>query len=280
MAGMDEDWPRASSWLASAAAEPTLRVAGVPVFEGAVTPSRYDLAPAAIRGRLAGLSSFDSERCVDLTRVAVRDLGDSLTPPVLGSSVLTVLLGGHNGVTWLALRAVPVLTEWGLLTIDAHHDVRPYAPDQVGNGSPVRALIDAGLPGDHVMQVGIQGFSNSPVHRDWCEKQGVTVLGPAEIGAVDIWLDRLALRCAHIYVDLDVDVLDRAFAPGCPGSRPGGLTPRQLFDAAFAAGAHRSVTAMDIVEVDPSADPSSITVDAAALCLLNAAAGLATRRPR
>jgi formiminoglutamase len=166
------------------------------------------------------------------------------------------------------------------VTIDAHHDARPYVPGQVGNGSPVRALIDAGLPGDHVMQIGIQGFSNSPVHRDWCEKQGVTVLGPGEIGAVDTWLDRLATRCAHIYVDLDVDVLDRAFAPGSPGSRPGGLTPRQLFDAAFAAGAHPAVSAMDIVEVDPSADPSSITVDAAALCLLNAAAGLATRRPR
>jgi formiminoglutamase len=266
--------------LASNAAEPTLLVAGVPVAEGAITPSRYDLAPAAVRGRLDHLTSFDSERGIDLSRLRVRDLGDDLTPPVLGSAELTVLVGGHNAVTWLALGSVPVLGEWGLLTLDAHHDVRPYTPGQVGNGSPVRALIDAGLPGDHVIQIGIHGFANSPVHRDWCEKQGVTVLGPTEITAVDTWLDRLALRCSHVYVDVDVDVLDRAFAPGSPGSRPGGLTPRQLFDAAFAAGAHPSVSAMDIVEVDPSTDVASITVDAAALCLLNAAAGLATRRHR
>src|SRR5438128_7279727 len=104
---MDNDWPTASSWLASwlasSSAHPALVVAGVPVFEGAVTPSRYDLAPSAIRARLDHLAAFDSERGVDLRTVAVRDLGDDLSPPALGSAELTVLLGGHNAVTWLAL---------------------------------------------------------------------------------------------------------------------------------------------------------------------------------
>jgi arginase family enzyme len=278
----DDDWPRASTWLSSSAslggARPAIAVAGVPVAEFARTPARYELAPAAIRARLDELSSFDSERGLDLTRLPVRDLGDDTTPPPLDGADLTVLLGGHAAVTWLALGAVPVLGDWGLLTLDAHHDARPYTPGQVGNGSPVRALIDAGLPGQQVMQLGIHGFNNSPVHRDWCEKQGVTILGPGQIGEVDVWLERLAVRCSKIYVDVDMDVLDRAFAPGCPGSLPGGLTPRQLFDACFAAGAHRAVAAMDIVEVDPTADVASVTVDAAALCLLNAAAGFATRR--
>jgi formiminoglutamase len=275
-----DDWPRASDWLASGTpgrGDDGIVVAGVPLATGAITPSRYDLAPSAIRARLAKLSTYHGERGVNLASVAVLDVGDSLTVPAITEAPLTILLGGHNGVTWLALSACPSLASWGLLTVDAHHDVRPYQSGSVGNGSPVRALIDAGLPGSHVVQVGIHGFSNSPAHRAWCEQHSVTVLGPDRVDEVGTWLDRLGSVCHEVYVDLDVDVLDRAFAPGCPGARPGGLSPRQLFDAAFAAGAHRSVRAVDIVEVDPNADVASITVDSAALCLLNVAAGFATR---
>jgi arginase family enzyme len=271
-----EEWPRASDWLASGRVGGIL-VAGVPLVEHAVTPSRYDLAPAAIRARLGRLSTFHGERGVDLRPVPVADLGDAAVPPALDAP-LTILLGGHNAVTYHAL--VPELgsARWGVLTLDAHHDVRSYEPGRVGNGSPIRALVDAGVAGTDVIQVGIHGFSNSAVHRAWCERQGITVLGPPAVDRVPALLDELAGRCDRVYVDVDVDVLDRAFAPGCPGSRPGGLAPRQLFDAVFAAGAHAKVAAIDIVEVDPAADPASITTDAASLCLLNAAAGFAGRR--
>ena len=271
---MSVDWPTAAEWLAGGG-DGSLVVAGVPLAAGAVTPSRYDLAPGAIRARLHKLSTFHGEKGVHLP--PVHDLGDDLTPPPLGAD-LTILVGGHNGVTFHALHAAGDLAEWGLVTVDAHHDVRPYGPGPPGNGSPVRALIDAGLPGTNVAQVGIHGFSNSPHHRAWCEERGITVLGPDRIGDVPALLDEMAARTRWIYVDLDVDALDRAFAPGCPGARPGGITPRQLFDAAFAAGRHPRVRAVDIVEVDPEADVASVTVDAAALCLLNAAAGFAVRQ--
>ncbi|MGH9277636.1 MAG: arginase family protein [Acidimicrobiales bacterium] len=271
------DWPRASHWLAGDSGDPSaVVVAGVPIHEHAVTPAAYDQAPTAIRARLGRLSTWHGERHVALEDVPVRDLGDALRPPSLRAP-LTVLLGGHNAVTYHALAGHASLERWGLVTLDAHHDVRPYEPGQVGNGSPVRALIDAGLPGGNVVQVGIHGFSNAKSHRDWCVARGVTVLGPGRLGDIPRLLDDLAARCAAIYVDIDLDVLDRAFAPGCPGSRPGGATPRQVFDAAFTAGAHPAVRAVDIVEVDPSADVASVTVDAAALTLLNLAAGYGTR---
>ncbi|HMC42507.1 MAG TPA: arginase family protein [Acidimicrobiales bacterium] len=267
---MSADWPTAAEWLASGE-QGGLVVAGVPAVEHAVTPSRYDLAPAALRNRLARLSYVP-----DLPPVV--DLGDSLTPPPL-TAPLTVLLGGHNAVTFHALAGERRLDDWGLLTVDAHHDVRAYEPDRVGNGSPVRALLDAGLAGRNVVQVGIQPFSNSRQHRDWCEERGVDWYGPETIDDVPALLHDLAARCRHVYVDIDLDALDRAFAPGCPGARPGGITPRQLFEAAFAAGIHSSVRAVDIVEVDPEADVAHLTVDAAALTLLNVAAGFAAREP-
>lgn len=270
------DWPRASAWLAGRSKDPdALVVAGVPLTVGAVTPAGYEQGPAAVRARLAKLSTWHGEWRIALEDVAVRDLGNSVVPPPL-TAPLTVLLGGHNAVTWHALRK-EALDTWGLLTLDAHHDVRPYTAGAVGNGSPVRALIDAGLPGANVVQVGIHGFSNSRAHREWCESQGVSVLGPERIDDVPALLDDLAARCQEIYVDIDLDVLDRAFAPGCPGARPGGTTPRQLLDAAFAAGAHPQVRAVDIVELDPLADVAHITTDTAALALLNVAAGYVAR---
>jgi arginase family enzyme len=236
----------------------------------------YHLAPGAIRERLSRLSTFDANHRIDIVSLPVVDLGDALIPPPL-SAGLTVLLGGHNAVTWLALSRVDDLQRWGLLTIDAHHDVRSYAPGHVSNGSPVRALIDSGLPGNHVIQVGIQGFSNSAEHRRWCEAQGVRVLESTHVHEIEALLDGLSTHCDQIYVDLDLDVLDRAFAPACPGSRPGGLMPQAVFNAAYAAGKHHAVRAIDIVELDPTNDVASVTTDCAALCLLNIASGYAMR---
>ncbi|HUR48731.1 MAG TPA: arginase family protein [Acidimicrobiales bacterium] len=273
---MSTEWPTAAEWLAGDH-EGGIVVAGMPITEHSVTPSAYDRAPGAIRARLARLSSFHGEREIDLRDVAVVDQGDSREPLALVPP-LVIVMGGHNAVTFHALSAVDDPARWGLLTLDAHHDVRAYEPGAVGNGSPVRALIDSGLPGDHVVQVGIHGFSNAASDRRWCLEQGITLLGPDRVQEVGAQLDRLAEKCDRIYVDLDIDVLDRAFAPGCPGSRPGGIMPRDLFDAAFAAGAHPAVAAVDIVELDPTADLEHITTDAAALALLNTAAGFSTRQ--
>jgi hypothetical protein len=81
-------------------------------------------------------------------------------------------------------------------------------------------------------------------------------------------LDDLAGHADALYVDLDVDVVDSASAPGCPGARPGGLQAWELLDAAAEVGRHPAVVAVDVVEVDAEADPSGRTVDLAAACLL------------
>jgi arginase family enzyme len=198
---------------------------------------------------------------------------------------LLVLLGGDNAVTRPALRAVASdLSRAGLLTLDAHHDVRGFH-DGPTNGTPVRGLIEDGLPGRSVVQVGIGDLTNSRAYRRWCDAQGITVVSATTArrdGVGDVVrreLDRLAQTCDVLYVDLDVDVVDRAFAPGCPGARPGGLTSYELLAAAVEAGRHPAVRAVDIVEVDATADPDGVTVDLAAMCLLSVAAGLVARTP-
>ena len=90
-------------------------------------------------------------------------------------------------------------------------------------------------------------------------------------------LAHLSERVETIYVDFDIDVLDRIFAPACPGSRPGGLTPWELKRAAFLCGQHPKVKAIDLVEVDPENDIADATTMTMASCLLSFAAGLVTR---
>ena len=308
----DPHWPRASAWLAGGgnvdARRPLLAVLGAPLSQASISPSRADTTPAAVRDalqRFSTLAALPDGATVDLADVTVVDLGDldlvdlanddaqdlvaaavaelEDAPALDRKPDLLVVLGGDNSVTRPAMfSAVRDLRRAGLLTLDAHHDVRGFFAGRT-NGTPVRGLIDDGLPGTSIMQIGIGTFTNSPAYRAYCDSQGITVITAADAQRAGVGdcvtrsLDALAQTCDEIYVDIDVDVLDAAFAPGCPGARPGGITPAELIVAAVAAGRHPSVIAADIVEVDAEADVGGITVDIAAQCLLGLAAGLTGR---
>jgi arginase family enzyme len=302
----DPQWPRASTWLAGGgstrAGAPTLAVLGAPLSATSLSPSQAHTTPAAIRRALSRFSTAyaapDPTDDVDLEAVDIDDLGDldlhqrpiSTTQDVIREAVaavradLLIVLGGDNAVTRPAVRGrCQDLTATGLVTLDAHHDLRGFHAG-ITNGTPVRGLLDDGLPGPQIAQIGMGAFTNSLAHRTLAFDHGITVVTADAsrrdgVGAsVRRVLDDLARRCEALWVDLDVDVLDVAFAPGCPGARPGGLAPWELCAAAFEAGRHPSVTGIDIVEVDAVADRDGRTVDVAAQCLLHAAAGLAGRR--
>ena len=290
----DPQWPRASGWLARDGEAP-VGVVGVPLSRSSISPSSAHLTPAAVREALHRFPRFHAGLDVDLPpavdhgdlpvavlsgAAAVQAVADGLR--ALPRHELLLLLGGDNLVTWPAVQALSTdLSRTGLLTLDAHHDVRG---DHAGptNGTPVRGLLEAGLPGTNVVQVGIADLTNSRAHRDLCAEHGIEVVPLSRcrgrVGeVVRAALDRLAERCDRIHVDLDVDVVDRAFAPGCPGARPGGLLPHELLEAAVEAGRHPAVRAVDVVEVDAAADRDGVTVQLAAMCLLSAAAGFAAR---
>ena len=270
----------------------------MPLSRTSISPSGGHETPAAVRAALHRFATFHAGLDVDLSTLSVTDHGDLDVAALDGEPALAaveagvqslpgadllVLLGGDNAITRPALRALaPDLTRAGLLTLDAHHDVRGFH-DGPTNGNPVRGLVLDGLPGRHIVQVGIAELTNSMAYRRWCDARGITVVSAStarRAGVGDLVrheLDRLAALCDVLYVDLDVDVVDRAAVPGCPGARPGGLAPWELLDAAVEAGRHPAVRAVDVVEVDASADPTGVTVDLAAMCLLSAAAGLAAR---
>ena len=297
----DPSWPRASAWLAGehvVDAVARLAVVGVPLHVASISEARSDLAPSAIRRALQRFSTYAGSD-VDVRAIEAADLGDAEVSDLRPEDALdpamervrdavegrdaVVVLGGDNSVTRPGVHGLGApLDRLGLLTLDAHHDLRDTT-DGLSNGNPIRALLEDGLPGTNVVQVGIQPFANSGAYAAVARDAGIAIVEAdvARTGGVaatvgDALAD-LAQRVDAIYVDLDVDVLDRAFAPGCPGSRPGGLAPWEVQAAARVCGEHPKVVAMDVVEVDPGRDVADITVMSAASFVLAFAAGLASR---
>ena len=296
---IDPMWPRADAWLASDSVDPDLLVVGVPSSSASLTPSEAWRSPRAIRAALDRFSVFDGERGNDLRSVAVSDRGDwrvdgldMHTMPMeveglaatLTASPVKAFVGGDNAITRPLIKGLcnGDLSKVGVLTLDAHHDVR-LTEGGPTNGTPIRGLFEDGLPDGRVIQVGIHSFATSAEYREYCEDHGIEVVTMAtidEVGAgwaVGSALQDLARRCEWIYVDVDIDVLDAAFAPACPGARPGGMHPRQLAAACHAAGAHPAVRAVDFVEVDPTRDRDGTTLMNTAYAFLSFVSGMTER---
>lgn len=294
----DPLWPRASDWLAGGGAGGTgaldLAVLGIPAHRTSLSPTSAHETPAAIRAALARYSAFAESRQVDLADLAVADLGDVADPDsdedASSAAALdaatrartVVFIGGDNSITFAAARGVlgPDLARAGLVTVDAHHDLR----DGVSNGSPVQRLIEHGLDPTRIVQVGIADFANSKAYSDRARTHGIRVISRGDVGRRGIaecvrdGIEAAGRMGGPVYVDLDLDVCDRDVAPGCPASAPGGLSAQEARDAAYAAGLHPQVRALDLVEVDALADTADQrTVRLAALCLLEFAAGLGRR---
>jgi formiminoglutamase len=152
------------------------------------------------------------------------------------------------------------------------------------NGSPVWRLIQAGLPGKNIVQIGISDFANSKEYSTRAKEAGIFVITRAQLrnksiaDAMKQAFAHLGRNVDHIYVDLDVDVCDRSVAPACPAATPGGISADELRQAAFLAGANYKVRAVDITEIDPKRDSKDErTVRLAALLVLEIAAGYKTR---
>lgn len=291
----DPRWPRAITWLADGPGDRPvdLAVLGVPASRTSLSPTSAHRTPGAVRAALARYGTYAGSRGADLATLAPLDLGDLADPDsdeqsttaaaagAVARSRCLVALGGDNSITYAVMRgAVADLGTAGLVTLDAHHDLR----DGVSNGSPVRRLVEAGLDPRHVVQVGIADFANSRAYAERAREWGITVVPRQALHrrsmaeAMTEALDVAAGGGGDVYVDLDVDVCDRSVAPACPASVPGGLAAHELREAAYLAGADPRVRGVDVTEVDALADTQDgRTVRLAALCLLEVAAGLVSR---
>lgn len=274
---------------------PEFALVGVP-FDGAVIGRKGAAGgPAAIREALRFSSSYSFEEDLDLWGISAGDVGDVTVPaddvPRAHLQVTEALealwkagsqplvLGGDNSLTFAAVRALAqtVSGKLGILDFDAHLDVRDATKGPT-SGSPYRQILDelgSKVEARNIAQVGLRRFSNSKAYREWATKKGIRQFSMKEVrrggfaGALESALQAATDGVEALYVSLDMDVVDQAWAPGVSSPSPDGLTPREVFDGVMAAGNRAMVKGFEVVEVAPNLDPSGNTARVAALSILH-----------
>jgi formiminoglutamase len=294
---MSGEWPNLSDLMVGACDEAPVGLIGVPLAAGSVTAGRCDLAPGMLRQVLRRIGRYDVEtgrevgvRVADRGDVAIAGLTiEDATGPVreavaqsIGRHALTLVIGGNNAVTRPGVLGLGfALEEVGLVTLDAHFDMRSTA-DGLGNGNPVRALIEDGLPGRNIAQVGLASFANSGAMRRDAVAAGNLVVTIEEVrregiaAAIGRALTHVA-HCRAIVVDCDIDVIDRSQFPGAPGARPGGMSVGDFFAAVRMLARETKVRVIDLTEWDPPLDPSDLSALTAGRWLAEVLAGFEAR---
>ena len=257
---------------AAGAAIPRFAVVGVPLDENSSFLRGPALAPGRIRAALhSGAMNLTTEDGVDLgARDDWSDLGD-LAPGsgeaaftaiterlaslyAAGARVLT--LGGDHSITFPIIRGVagsyPNLT---ILHIDAHPDLYDeFEGSRRSHACPFARIMEAKLTA-RLVQVGIRAMN--PHQRQQADRFGVEVI------AMRDYHPGLALDLrGPVYVSLDLDALDPAFAPGVSHHEPGGLSVRDVLR--LLASIEGTIIGADIVEYNPIRDHDEMTAAVAA----------------
>lgn len=289
-------WPNLSELLIQDGDTP-IGLVGAPLAAGSVTAGGCDKAPALLRQTLKRIGRYDVEmgRAIftpvrDRGDVALNDLTiEQATQPirdaVAASSAehaLTLLAGGNNAVTRPAALGLDMpLDQVGLITLDAHFDMRDL-DDGLSNGNPVRALIEDGLPGKNIAQIGLASFANtSKMHRDALAAGNLVVTMEAVRrdgirNAIDRAIEHTR-HCEALVVDCDIDVIDRSQMPGAPGARPAGMQVSEFFWAVRSLASHHRVRIIDLTEWDPSLDSTDLSALTAARWVAECIAGFEAR---
>jgi arginase family enzyme len=293
---MSIEWPNLSDLLVDDPAVP-IGLIGAPLAAGSVTPGACDKAPALLRQTLKRIGRYDIE-AGDSLFTPIHDCGDvelsgltieEATGPIkeavaasVAGHALTLLIGGNNAVTRPAALGLGVpLDKVGLITLDAHFDMRELDTG-LSNGNPVRALMKDGLPGRNIAQIGLAAFANTAkMHRDALDSGNLVVsIEEVRRSGIEKAVDEAMAHMAHadaILLDCDIDVIDRSQMPGAPGARPGGMEVCDFFSAIRRIAADHRVRVIDLTEWDPSLDATDLSALTAARWLAECVAGFENR---
>jgi agmatinase len=208
---------------------------------------------------------------------------------VLAAGAMPLVLGGDHSLSLPTLR---VLSErfgrdgYAVVHFDTHADT---AADlygvRISHGTPFRVAVEEGyLDGGNVVQLGLRGTWPGPEDFAWMRAAGFRWHTMDEIEArglqrvLDDAIAHAAAAAPRVYLTVDVDVLDPAFAPGTGTPEPGGLTTRELRAALHRVACELDLCAADVVEVCPPFDVAGITALAGERIALDILTGIAARR--
>jgi agmatinase len=208
---------------------------------------------------------------------------------VAATGAIPIVLGGDHSITWPSATAIAEVRRPGSIGIvhfDAHADT---AADDwgvlAGHGTPMRRLIESGaVAGRNFVQVGLRGYWPPVEVFEWMKAHGMRYHFMREIeergadAVIAQAIDEALDGADHIYLSLDIDVIDPGLAPGTGTPEPGGMLTREVLRAIRQIVAAVDLAGMDIVEVSPPYDHAETTAMVANRAALEAISALAVRR--
>lgn len=252
-----------------------LAVVGIPLDENSSYMDGSRLGPDSLRAALnSGESNMSTESQVDLSKniswldvgnlelakgeKAIRQISEDIAL-LLEKDVKILSLGGDHSITYPIVKAYarryPKLT---ILHLDAHPDLYDDFDDNpYSHASPFARIMEANLA-ERLVQVGIR--AQNPHQLEQARRFGVEVIPMKD------WQGTLNKHFSNpVYLSLDLDVLDPAFAPGVSHHEPGGFSTREVIN--ILQNLKANIVGADIVELNPERDRDGMTAAVAAKLL-------------
>jgi agmatinase len=257
--------------------DPSVYVFGVPFDATCSYKPGTRFGPNAIRHAFTNIEINSMRYNVELEHITIEDLGNikltvnpqvmlevvgKVTEEVVAKNKQTVILGGEHLLTFGTFMSVPETT--ALVVFDAHYDLRDeYADMKLSHASFLRRIVEKRGAGN-VVHVGARGFSAEEA--DYRRKMNLKSISTKELhnGNGAKFLRDAVSSFNDVYVSIDLDVVDPAFAPGVGTPEALGITSYQLMELVYALE-EKKIRCFDIVELSPPYDNGATSSLAAKL---------------
>ncbi|MHA2362496.1 MAG: agmatinase [Candidatus Hodarchaeales archaeon] len=256
---------------------------GIP-YESATSGKKgTSFTPEALRAISKDMQTI-SRRGIDFNSLVIRDVGNVPIFPVDGKSTRDsiersfsyllsentkhiISIGGDHSITYPMIKSLSLQGKVGIIWFDAHRDlINNFLGSQYSHGSSlIRAIELENVYPENVLLIGTRYMNTE--EQEVIKKYGINELSMVELeesnNAKETFkksINKIEKQVDNIYVSIDIDVLDPAFAPGTGTPVGGGMTTSELMN--YIWNIPSKVRAFDIVEVSPPLDHAGITIKA------------------
>jgi len=249
--------------------KPVATIFGVPFDSTHSYKPGCRFGPDAIRDAFNNIEIFQPEFGVDLEAEAISDLGNTkhtvvaaemlqmvkdVTSELKKQDKQIIILGGEHLITLGSFTCFPKDT--GYVVFDAHYDLRDqYADTKLSHAAYLRRIVEE-CGSENIVHVGARAFVKEELA--FLKEHNIATVSDKEIrnGNGPKLLKDITSTFDRVYLSVDLDVLDPAFAPGVGNPEAVGISSRELYDLVTTLQ-NKKIVAADIVEFNPTYDNGS-----------------------
>ena len=249
--------------------KPVATIFGVPFDSTHSYKPGCRFGPDAIRDAFNNIEIFQPEFGVDLEVEAISDLGNTrhtvvaaemlqmvknVTSELKKQDKQIIILGGEHLITLGSFTCFPKDT--GYVVFDAHYDLRDqYADIKLSHAAYLRRIVEE-RGSENIVHVGARAFVKEELA--FLKEHNIATVSDKEIrnGNGPKLLKDITSTFDRVYLSVDLDVLDPAFAPGVGNPEAVGISSRELYDL-ITTLQNKKIVAADVVELNPTYDNGS-----------------------